>query len=237
MGEGFGIYRLANDERLMESITMANVACGFHASDPAIMRRTVSLAAEHGVRVGAHPGFPDMQGFGRRVIPMEDEELFAAIVYQVGALQAFLNIDGLPLSYVKVHGALYGLAARDERVAAVIGRAADAFDVPLMGMAATMHEAVWGGRAQGFLAEYYVDLDYDDDGSLIITREHVAYEPERAAQAAVRAITEHTAIARSGKEIPMRADCVCVHSDTPNAAEIATAVYAALQPYLSKGIG
>jgi 5-oxoprolinase (ATP-hydrolysing) subunit A len=234
MGEGFGIYRVADDAALMGYIDMANVACGFHASDPVIMRRTVALAAAHRVRVGAHPGLPDLQGFGRRVIAMEEDELYAALVYQVGALGAFLDLEGLPLSYMKVHGALYELAARDESVAAVIAAAADVFEVPLMGMVATAHERVWGDRPQGFLAEYYADLEYGDDGSLILTREHAPVDVDEAARRALRVVVDGVGTTIDGLDIPMRADCVCIHSDTPGAVELAAALRAALQPYLSE---
>jgi UPF0271 protein len=135
----------------------------------------------------------------------------------------------MPLAHVKVHGALYGVAARERAVAEAIAQAADVFGVPLLGMAGTLHEEVWGNRPAGFLAEYYTDLDYADDGSLVITREHVAYDPEEAARRAVRAVTEGVATSVTGKEIPMRADCVCVHSDTPGAVELARAVSEALR--------
>lgn len=233
MGEAFSIYRCGDDEAMMPYITVANVACGFHASDPVVMGRTVQLAKEHGVKVGAHPSFPDREGFGRREITMTPEELTNSVIYQVGALKGFLDPAKMPLNHIKAHGALYGLAARDESVAAAVADAADAFGVPLMGMPNTGHERVWANRRTGFLAEYYTDLDYRDDGTVIITREHVAYDPQDAAQAAVRAVTEGKAISVNGTELPMRADCVCVHSDTPGAVDLAKAVHHALQPYLT----
>ena len=224
MGEAFGIYDLGADEALMEHVSLANVACGFHAGDPAVMRRTVRSARAHGVRVGAHPSYPDLQGFGRRAMAMEREELAASIVYQVGALKGFLDAAGMELSHIKPHGALYGAAARDEEVAHAVADAAEVFGVPVMGMAGTLHERVYTGRGLGFLAEYYVDLDYDDDGGLLITRKHVAYDPGEAARRVERVVRDGVALSASGKEIPMRADCVCVHSDTPGAADLARAV-------------
>jgi UPF0271 protein len=229
MGEAFGIYDLGADEALMPHVGLANVACGFHAGDPAVMRRTVRSARDHGVRVGAHPSYPDLQGFGRRAMAMERDELAAAIVYQVGALKGFLDAAGMPLSHIKPHGALYGAAARDEQVAGAIADAAEVFGVPVMGMAGTLHETVYAGRGLGFMAEYYADLDYDDDGGLIITRTHVAYDPSEAAARVERVAKEGVAVAASGKEIPMRADTVCVHSDTPGAAELARMVAAKLK--------
>ena len=229
MGEAFGIYALGADEALMEHVSLANVACGFHAGDPAVMRRTVRSAREHGVRVGAHPSYPDLQGFGRRAMAMDRDELAAALVYQVGALKGFLDAEGMALSHLKPHGALYGVAARDEEVAGAIAEAAEVFGVPVMGMAGTVHERVYAGRGLGFIAEYYADLDYDDDGGLLITRTHVAYDPAEAAARVERVVREGVAVAASGKEIPMRADSVCVHSDTPGAAELARAVAAKLK--------
>jgi UPF0271 protein len=233
MGEAFSIYRCGDDEGLMPYITLANVACGFHASDPRVMARTVALAQERGVAVGAHPSLPDREGFGRREMKMERDELTASVIYQVGALSGFLRARGMELNHIKPHGSLYGMAARDEEVAGAVADAAEVFDVPLMGMAGTVHEKVWGAREAGFISEYYADLDYRDDGSLIITREHAPFDPAESAQRAVRAVTEGVAVSVNGTEIPVRADCVCVHSDTPNAVDLAKAVNEALQPYLT----
>jgi UPF0271 protein len=228
IGEAFGMWELGDDAAIMPLLDLANVACGFHAGDPVVIRDTVARAKAHGVKVGAHPSYPDLQGFGRRVLEMEPDELTAAILYQVGALQAFLTAEGLALNHLKPHGALYGRAARDEAVAGAIADAAEVFGVPVLGMAGTLHERVYTGRGLGFVAEYYADLDYDDDGSLIITRRHAAYDAQEAGRRALRAVTEGVAVARSGKEIPMRADSVCIHSDTPGAVELARAIRAAL---------
>jgi UPF0271 protein len=224
MGEAFGIYDLGADEALMPHVSLANVACGFHAGDPAVMQRTVQLARQHDVGVGAHPAYPDLQGFGRRAMAMDREELAAALIYQAGALKAFLEAAGMALSHHKPHGALYGAAARDRTVAEAVADAALVFEVPVMGMAGTLHEAVYTKRGLEFWAEYYADLDYDDDGGLIITRKHVAYDPAVAAQRVARVLREGVAVSASGRDIPMRADTVCVHSDTPGAAELAKAV-------------
>src|SRR5215471_7201959 len=134
MGESFGLYKLGDDEGIMPYITMANVACGFHGSDPSVMRKTVRLAKAHGVKVGAHPSLPDLQGFGRREMKMPRDELANCIIYQVGALKGFLEAEGMVLNHLKPHGSLYGMAAREEAVAHAICDAADVFKVPLMGM-------------------------------------------------------------------------------------------------------
>ncbi|MBB3999224.1 LamB/YcsF family protein [Aureimonas pseudogalii] len=231
MGESFGLYRCGDDEGLMPLIHIANVACGFHASDPVVMRKTVALAARHGVAVGAHPSFPDLQGFGRREMKMGRDELSAALLYQIGALKGFLDVAGLPLNHIKPHGALYGAAARNAEVAEAVADAAASFGVPVLGMAGTHHETVYKARGLAFQAEYYVDLDYDAEGRLIITREHDAKDPTEAARRAVRVMEEGIATSIDGHEFAMRADCVCVHSDTPNAVDLARTVHTALRPW------
>jgi 5-oxoprolinase (ATP-hydrolysing) subunit A len=232
MGEGFGLYKMGDDEAIMPLITVANVACGFHASDFNHMRRTVRLAKKDGVKVGAHPSLPDLQGFGRREMKIGREELVNCIIYQVGALKGFLEAEGMPLNHIKPHGALYGMAARMEEIAHAVCDAADVFKVPLMGMIGTCHERIYKTRGHKFIAEFYTDLDYADDGSLIITREHQAKDPKDAADRSVRAIKEGKVKSVGGKDVAVRADAICVHSDTPNAVAIAVAVRDAVKPYL-----
>ncbi len=224
MGESYGLYRMGDDAAVMPFINVANVACGFHASDPTVMRKTVRLAKEHGVAVGAHPSLPDLQGFGRREMKLESDELTAAIVYQVGALKAFLDAEGMTLNHIKPHGALYAMAARDEAVAGAICDAADVFGVPLYGLADTVHERVYTARGFQFVAEFYADLDYIAEGRIIITREHEAIDPAAAAARTLRAVTEGRVTTIDGGEIAIRADSVCVHSDTPGAVAVAEAV-------------
>src|SRR6185312_3326880 len=189
MGEAYGLYRMGDDEGLMPLITIANVACGFHASDFNHMHETVRLAKRLGVAVGAHPSLPDLQGFGRREMAMSREELANCLVYQIGALTGFLAAEGMALSHVKPHGALYGMAARLEHAAHALCDAADVFGVPLYGMAGTLHET------------FYADLDYSAEGNLIITREHRAVDPEAAAARCVRAIREGKCAAIDGRDI------------------------------------
>ena len=232
MGESFGLYKIGDDEGLMPHITIANVACGFHASDPTVMANTVRLAKQHNVKVGAHPSLPDLQGFGRREMKMRAEELTDCIVYQVGALKGFLEREGMKLFHVKPHGSLYGMAAKSPEVAKAVADAVKVFNVPVLGMAGTMHEKVYPAEGLEFISEYYADLEYAADGSLIVTREHDAVDPELAARRALRAVKDGLAETVNGGEVPVRADCICVHSDTPNAVAIAQAVKTAIADYL-----
>lgn len=232
MGEAFGLYKMGDDEALMPLITIANVACGFHASDPTVMARTVKLAKRHDVKVGAHPSLPDLQGFGRREMKMPPDEIADCIVYQVGALRGFLDREGMELHHIKPHGALYGMAARSEAVARAIARAAKPFKVPLLGMGGTLHEKVYKAEGVPFISEFYADLDYADDGSLIITREHAAVDPKAAAERVLRAIKSGKVKSTVGNDVPVRVECVCVHSDTPGAVEVAKAVRDAMRSYM-----
>ncbi len=232
MGEAFGLYKMGDDKGLMPLIDVANVACGFHASDFNHMRATVKLAKQHGVKVGAHPSLPDLQGFGRREMKIGRDELANCIIYQVGALKGFLEAEGMVLNHIKPHGSLYGMAARIEEMAHAVCDAADVFKVPLMGMINTFHETVYVARGHPFIAEFYADLDYRDDGSLIITMQHDSVDPTHAAALCLRAIREGKVKGVGGNDVAVRADAICVHSDTPNAVDLARAVRDAVKPYL-----
>lgn len=228
MGESFSLYSMGDDAAIMPHITQANVACGFHASDPNHMAETVRLAREHGVKVGAHVSLPDLPGFGRREMKIDRDEMLNIILYQIGALSAFLRQQGTELSHIKPHGALYGMAARQQPIAEACADAAEVYGVPLMGLSGTLHEEVYTRRGVGFLPEFFADLDYDDKGRLIITREHEGVPPEVAAARAVQAVRDGTLTTTGGKTLPVKAETICVHSDTPGAATIATAVREAL---------
>ena len=232
MGEGFGLYRLGDDDALMPLITVANVACGFHASDFNHMRRTVQLAKQHGVKVGAHPSLPDLQGFGRREMKISREELVNCLIYQVGALCGFLRAEGMELSHIKPHGSLYGMAARMEDIAHAMCDVADIYRVPLYGMVGTLHETIYTARGHRFVAEYYADLDYTDVGGLIITREHPPVDAAAAAARCVRAIKEGLTASVNGVDVRVGSDAICIHSDTPNAVEVTQAVRVAVAPWL-----
>ena len=224
MGESFGLYRIGDDAGLMPLIDVANVACGFHASDYNHMRSTVQLAKTHGVKVGAHPSLPDLQGFGRREMKIGREEMTNCIIYQIGALKGFLQAEGMELNHIKPHGSLYGMAARIEDIANAICDAADIFNVPLFGMVGTLHETIYPARGHVLVSEFYADLDYNDAGGLIITREHAPTDEAKAAAACIRAMKEGKVTSIGGVDVAVRADTICVHSDTPNAVALAQAV-------------
>ena len=221
MGEGFGLYRCGDDAGIMPFITLANVACGFHASDPTVMHRTVRLAKLHDVKVGAHPSLPDLQGFGRREMKMDPQELTDCLIYQIGALKAFLDAEDVPLNHVKPHGALYGMAARDEKIAAAIADAVLPFGVPILGMAFTAHETAYRDKGVELVPEFYADLEYDGEGNLILSRVHDAVDPVKAAARVLRVMKDHAVTTTTGKDIRVKATTVCVHSDTPSAVAIA----------------
>ncbi len=232
MGESYGLYKLGDDEGLMDYISLANVACGYHASDPNHMRNTVKMAKERGVKVGAHPSLPDLQGFGRREMKIGREELANILIYQIGALKGFLDAEDMELNHIKPHGSLYGMAARTEEVAHAVCDAADVFGVPLLGMVNTVQEKVYPERGHQLVSEYYADLTYNPEGGVIITMVHEAVDPGEAAERAVRAIKEGKATTVEGNDVEVRADSICIHSDTPNAVEVAQAVRDAIKPYM-----
>lgn len=228
MGESFGLYKMGDDEGIMPFISQANVACGFHGSDPNHMRRTVDLAKRHGVKVGAHFSLPDLPGFGRREMKIDREEMANIIIYQIGALKGFLDVAGVPLAHLKPHGALYGMAARMEHIAHAVADAAEVYKVPVLGLAGTLHEKIYGERGVGFQAEFFADLEYDDNGGLIITREHDAVDPAFAGRRVVDAVRDGKIASINGQPLQVRAETICIHSDTPNAVDIAEAVQKAL---------
>lgn len=236
MGEAFGIYKLGDDVACMPFVTHANIACGFHASDPRVMWRTVREAKRHGIGVGAHPGFNDREGFGRREIRMSRDDVAAMVMYQVGALRAYCDAEGVAMTHIKPHGALFGMAMKDEAMANGIADAAEAFDLPLIAFANCVQEEVYKARGVPFSCEFYADLDYDDRGWQIITMEHDTVEPEAVAAKVVRAVDEGLTTSVNGKNVAVRADSVCVHSDTPDAVAVAKAVHGALKAKLTKQI-
>ena len=231
MGESFGMYKLGHDEEFMEYITSANVACGFHAGDYSVMNNTVKLAKKFNVQVGAHPGLPDLQGFGRREMKLSPEEVYDIVVYQVGALKAFTEAAGLRLHHVKPHGSLYGMAHRMDDVARAICQAVKDIDsnmylyIMKKGVIAPLAESM-GLKS---VYELYSDLGYDAEGNLVITRAHDAHEPDPVAERVRRMVIDNKVISLDGTEVTIEGNSVCVHCDTPGAFDIVKAVRAALE--------
>ena len=228
MGEAFGIYQFGDDEACMPFVTHANVACGFHASDPKVMWRTVKAAKRNGIKVGSHPGLPDREGFGRREMKLTRDEVTALVLYQTGALKAFLEYEGMVLSHIKPHGALFGMAQRDESIADGIAEAALSLGVPVIAYSNCAMSHVFTKRGVPFSCEFYADLDYDDHGRQIITMNHDVVSGQKAAHKVLRAINEGKTVSINGHDVDVVAETICVHSDTPNSLEVARAVHQAL---------
>jgi len=219
LGESFGRWTLGQDAELMESISSCNVACGFHAGDPDVMRRTVRLAKENGIAIGAHPGLPDLVGFGRRTMSVTPQEVEALVLYQVGALAAIARAEGAPLRHVKAHGALYNMAIRDRPLADAIARAVAAFDSSLLLFGLPGSELLRAGEAAGLpvAAEGFADRAYEPDGSLTPRSlpDAVIHDPDAVVARAVLMAREGVVVARNGDEVPMRVATICTHGDTP----------------------
>ena len=233
LGESYGHWTLGDDERLVPHLTSANLACGFHAGDFRVMEATVSLCAGAGVAVGAQPGYPDLQGFGRRPMPFTPDEVESLVRYQIGALEGFCRNAGVEMRHVKPHGALYNQAAADPALAGAIARATARFsrDLLLFGLASSEPMASAAADAGlRFVPEAFADRRYLADGSLQPRSEpaSVLTDPEAAATQAV-AISRGEVTAADGSSVALRAESICCHGDTPGALEIATAVRAALE--------
>lgn len=232
LGESFGLHSFGNDLELMAIIDIANVACGFHSGDPDTMAATVEAAAEHGVRVGAHPGLPDLVGFGRREMKLTASEVENLIMYQVGALTASLQKYGMELNHIKPHGSLYGMLARDAELMTAAGKVAAMYGVPFYGLAGTEHQKVCESLGIPFVSELYVDLNYGPDGQLLIQRRPEPTDPQAAADRVRRVLREGVVEAVDGTLLSIDFHSICVHSDSPNSVEVATAVRAALTTHV-----
>jgi UPF0271 protein len=233
MGESFGGYRLGDDAAVMPYITSANIACGSHASDPLVMRATVRLAKRHGVAIGAHPGWPDLQGFGRREMSLSPEETEAFVLYQIGALAAFTAAEGAALRHVKPHGAMYNQAVKDRQIADAIARAVKAFsaDLILVGLAGSKLAEAGAGLGLRVAHESFPDRNYNPDGTLLSRRQPNAIieSPEEVAAHAVSLAKD--GIDFSGRRV--KVDTLCLHGDNVHAAQNAKLVREAL---LKEGI-
>ncbi len=233
LGESFGAWTLGDDARLVEHLTSANLACGFHAGDFRVMEATVALCREAGVAVGAQPGYPDLLGFGRRPLPFEPDEVESLVRYQIGALEAFCRAAGVEMQHVKPHGALYNQAAADPTLAGAIARAVARFsrELALFGLASSEPMAAAAADAGlRFVPEAFADRRYLPDGSLQ-PRSRAGAVIEDAADAAAQALmiaTDGAVVAVDGSRVALRAESICCHGDTPGAVEIAASVRSAL---------
>ena len=233
MGESFGAYTIGDDEAVMRSITSANVACGFHAGDPSVIRKTLRLAKAHGVAVGAHPGFPDLVGFGRREIKATPAEVEDAVLYQVSALAGMASSEGLSLQHVKPHGALYTMAVRDAKLSRSIARGVAAFDRALILLGLPDSELLAAGRAEGLrvAAEGFADRTYAPDGSLVSRRQpdSVIHDPDRVVARVLRMARDRTVEAIDGSTVTFEVATICVHGDTPGATGLVAKLRAGLE--------
>lgn len=233
MGESFGAWSMGHDEEVMGSITSANVACGFHGGDPEVMRRTVRLARQHGVAVGAHPGLPDLVGFGRREMKVSARELEDMMLYQIGALSAIATAEGVKMQHVKPHGALYNMTGREPELASAIARAVASFDAGLILLGLPGSELIRAGEQAGLrtAAEAFADRAYEPDGTLASRRKpgSVIHEPDAVVARAVRMVREGGVVATDGSWVTLKVDTICTHGDTPGAHELVRRLHAALE--------
>jgi UPF0271 protein len=232
LGESFGRYTLGMDDKIIPLITSANVACGYHASDPVVMDKTIKMAKEAGIRVGAHPGFPDLMGFGRRNMTIAPEEAKAYTLYQLGALDAFCKAHGVTMQHVKPHGAFYNMAAKDYELSKAICEAIASYDSNLIVMALCGGELLHAAKDLGLRAasEVFADRGYEEDGTLVNRRKEGAMitDEDVAIARVIRMIKEGKVTAVTGKDIDIQADSVCVHGDGAKALAFVEKIRAAL---------
>ena len=236
MGESFGAYKLGMDDAVIQFISSANIACAWHAGDPSVMNHTVAIAVEHGVGVGAHPGYPDLLGFGRRNLDCTMEELRNYVIYQIGALQAFCNVHGTKMQHVKPHGALYLTAVENEDVARVVAEAIvsvnpDLLYVALAGARGELMTRIGQEVGLGVVYEAFPDRAYSPEGTLVSRRQPgaVIKEPRVVAERALRMVKEGVVIAIDGSTIPLDVQTLCVHGDNPKAVELVRSIRETLE--------
>lgn len=233
MGEGFGAYRMGDDEAILNIVTSANIACGFHAGDPEIMAKTFKLAKARGVAVGAHPGFPDLWGFGRRIIPYTPGEIERLVAYQIGAAEALARYAGHRITYVKPHGALGNLTQTDADVATAIARAIKAVNPELICMtfAGAIMARICSEMGLQVRNEVFADRAYDEEGHLVHRKVPgaVLHDPDQVAERMLRMVQAGAIETVSGRMLPVQIDTICVHSDTPGAIDMAAKVRRTLE--------
>lgn len=229
MGEGFGSYSLGNDEAILPYISSANIACGFHAGDPQVMRKTVKLALEKGIAIGAHPGLPDLQGFGRRQMAVSPEEAYGLVLYQIGALWALVKAEGGKLHHIKPHGALYNMAAVNGPLAEAIAEAVFKLDSGLILYGLAGSELVKAGRKIGLSTaqEVFADRTYQQDGTLTSRNQSDALltNPRDAARQVLRMVQQAKVKSQQGTDVAIQADTICIHGDGPHALQFAQQIH------------
>lgn len=237
MGENFGIYKLGCDEEAIPYVTSINVACGFHASDPSNMLKTIRLAKKYGVAIGAHPSFPDLVGFGRRFMAASAEEIKADVIYQIGALAGLCWSEGLTLQHVKAHGALYNAAEKDIKVATAIAEAISDFDPKLYMLCSSGSAMVTAAKNIGikYVEEAFADRAYTAEGTLVSRKQTgaVIHDVHEVAERVVKMVTHQCVTAIDGTTVPISAQTICVHGDTPGAVTMIKTIRAQLE---EKGI-
>ena len=236
VGESFGNYKLGLDEEVIPLISSANIACGFHAGDPTVMRHTIAIAKNNGVAIGAHPGFPDLIGFGRRNLDASLEEIRDYVTYQIGALQAFTAAAGMTLQHVKPHGALYNMAVKDPTIWDAVAEAIAAVNARLIlyvlaGMDRENLKAIGAKHGLRIAYEFFGDRAYNPDGSLVSRKEPgaVIHDGDIVAEKIVKMVKEGRVVCIDGTEIDMTADTICVHGDNPAALSLVQKIRATLQ--------
>ena len=225
LGESFGRYTLGEQQEILKYVTSANVACGFHAGDPTVMRETVKLAIDNGVRIGAHPGLPDLVGFGRRDMAITPQEAYDMVVYQIGALQAFLDIENETMQHVKPHGALYQMASKDPGIAKAIAQAVFDVSPSLVLFALADSELSKAGEELGLVTahEVFADRTYQSNGMLTSRSQADAMitDQQKSADQVIKMVKEGKVLSQQNTEVPLRADTICIHGDGDNAVAFA----------------
>jgi len=228
MGESFGVYTLGHDETAMPYVTSINVACGFHASDPNNIVHTIKKAKKYNLAIGAHPSFPDLVGFGRRAMAASHEEIYADVVYQIGALMGVCKTEGLTLQHVKPHGALYNMAEKDSKVAAAIAKAIKEVDPNLYMVCSCGSMMVQGAQAVGvkYVEEAFADRAYTKEGTLVPRREQgaVIHDPQAVADRVLTMIMNEKVQTIDGFDVVLKPQTICVHGDTPGAVDMIKAI-------------
>lgn len=233
LGESFGAYKIGLDEEILHFVTSANIACGFHAGDPSVMRKTVGLALQKGVKIGAHPGLPDLAGFGRRNMALSPQEAYDIVIYQIGALYGFVKAEGAKMQHVKPHGALYNMAAKSKELSEAIAKAIYMVDPQLILFGLAGSELVRAGEKIGLQTahEVFSDRTYQQDGSLTPRNQPDAliHDDDQAVSQVIRMVREGKILSQQGTDVAVKADTVCIHGDGAKALVFARQIRESLE--------